>query len=532
MGGCGERHAWLLQAGSTQALLSGREEAGKRGNLARARGQALHHLLHVAPDLPLQRGVCQQGLGRERRHDRYARQIVKMPPKCFHGCAASEQELRRGFSQRHHDLGGDRGDAAQQRLALGSLRAGLLRGEAAEIDIRQGEPHRLDDIGQEIPRLTGNPRAGHDEEEPGPRIAGTVVIRAGRGELREFEFVHSGIPQFLKVSRERLKQQFLFADLNHPKPLYFIRLIHYAQAMLILLAAALLLVITLPQQAFAWGAGIHLQLGMNVLSHLEALEPSVAAIIGSNPFDFLYGTIAADITLGKKFTHYLQHCHRWRIGYKVLEKAQDDSERACAYGYLSHLAADCIAHNYYVPYKVMRSFASLTMKHAYWEMRFENYVEKEIWETGMTVSREHFSKNDLLLQKVLSDTIFSFATNKRIFNSILLVSRLEKWQGILQTLSDSSRFALEESDRDEYMQLAQEAVFDFLNHGEDSRFFRADPTGEKALAASEAVRKNLRLLYRSGKLSKPQAYAEVEELRLKLKEAICEPELLLQILSS
>ena len=302
--------------------------------------------------------------------------------------------------------------------------------------------------------------------------------------------------------------------------------------MWILLGAAVLLVMAIPQQALAWGAGIHLQLGMNVLSHLEALEPSVAAIIGSHPFDFLYGTIAADITIGKKFTHYLQHCHRWRIGHKILEKAGDAAEQACAYGYLTHLAADCIAHNYFVPYKVMRSFSSLTLKHAYWEMRFENYVEKEIWETGMKVSREHFSKNDRLLRKVLSDTIFSFATNKRIFNSILLVSRLEKWQSLLQTLSDSSRYALEETDREEYMQLAREAVFSFLNEGEQSRYYRADPTGERALAAAEAVRKNLRLLYRSGKMTKPQAYAELNEIKVKLKDAICEPDLLLQILSS
>ncbi|HJV67123.1 MAG TPA: zinc dependent phospholipase C family protein [Geomonas sp.] len=301
--------------------------------------------------------------------------------------------------------------------------------------------------------------------------------------------------------------------------------------MFILLAAAVLLVIAIPQQAFAWGAGIHLQLGMNVLANLESLEPAVAAIIGTHPYDFLYGTIAADIILGKKFTHYLEHCHRWRIGHRVLERAGDQSQQACGYGYLSHLAADCIAHNYFVPYKVMRSFSSLTLKHAYWEMRFENYVEKEIWETGKKVAREHFAKNDQLLRKVLSDTLFSFTTNKRIFNSILLLSRLEKWQGILQTLSDNSRYELDENDREEYMQLAQEAVYDFLNNGENSRYYQADPTGEKALAAAEAVRKNLRLLYRSGKITKPQAYAELAELKVKLKEAICEPELLLQILS-
>lgn len=301
---------------------------------------------------------------------------------------------------------------------------------------------------------------------------------------------------------------------------------------MLIVPIALLLIICMPHEALAWGAGIHLQLGSAVLNNLQALQPAMAAVIGQFPNDFLYGCIAADITIGKKFTHYLLHCHRWRIGLKVLENAEMDAQKACAYGYLAHLAADTIAHNYYVPYKVMRSFSALTLKHAYWEMRFENFVEKEIWDSARKVSMEHYSKNDALLRKVLSDTLFSFGTNKRIFNSILLVSRVEKWQQVLQTLSDSSRYSLEEIDRDEYMTLAEEAVFSFLNGFEQSRFFLADPTGERALATAEAVRKNLRLLYRSGKITKHQANEQLDEIKGKLREAICQPELLLQILST
>ena len=301
---------------------------------------------------------------------------------------------------------------------------------------------------------------------------------------------------------------------------------------MLILPILFLLILALPHDALAWGGGIHLQLGSTVLNNLQALKPAIAAIIGEYPNDFLYGCIAADITIGKKFTHYMLHCHRWNIGMKVLENAERDAQKACAYGYLGHLAADTVAHNYFVPYKVMRSFSTLTLKHAYWEMRFENFVDKEIWETARTVSMENYRQNDALLRKVLSDTIFSFGTNKRIFNSILLVSRLEKWQQVLQTLSDSSRYGLEEIDRHEYMELAEEAVFDFLNGFEDSRFFHADPTGERALATAEAVRKNLRLLYRSGKLTKPQALELLDEIKGKLREAICKPELLLQILST
>lgn len=301
---------------------------------------------------------------------------------------------------------------------------------------------------------------------------------------------------------------------------------------MIILCGTLLCVLFLPSDALAWGAGIHLQLGSAVLENLSAITPAVAAVIGEFPRDFLYGCIAADITIGKKFTHYLQHCHRWQVGLRVLQNAELPQQKACAYGYLSHLAADTVAHNYFVPFKMMSSFASLTLKHTYWEIRFETFVDRDIWETGMIVARENYRSNDALLRRVISETLFSFGTNKRIFNSILLVSRMEKWQQVIRTLTDSSRYALDENDREEYMALAQEAVFDFLQNLEASRSFRADPTGERALAAAEVVRKNLRFLYRSGKLTKGQALEQLDEMKPKLKEAICEPTRLLEILSA
>jgi len=292
---------------------------------------------------------------------------------------------------------------------------------------------------------------------------------------------------------------------------------------LIIAVTSLLLI---PDQVFAWGGGMHLQLGMSVLENLSSLSPDLAALLAANPRDFLYGCISADITLGKKFTHSMLNCHRWRIGQKVLQAGRTDSERACAYGYLCHLAADVIAHNYYVPYKIMRSFSSVTMKHAYWEMRFETFVAKEVWEAAREVCLTDQRANDALLQRVLTNTIFSFGTNKRIFNSIMLLSRLEKWQKVMQTLSDNSRYVLAESDRDEYQKLAEEAVFEFMRQPQESELLLADPTGERPLAMAEAVRKNLRLLYKNGRLTKAEGVDQVEALRIKLRQALHKPELL------
>ena len=284
--------------------------------------------------------------------------------------------------------------------------------------------------------------------------------------------------------------------------------------------------IFLPTDALAWGGGIHLQLGTQVLANPGMLSGNVAALLANHPKDFLYGCLAPDITVGKKYTHYLLNCHRWGIGRTLLKEAETDHQRACAYGYMCHLAADTVAHNYYVPYKIIRSFAAITMKHAYWEMRFEGFVEKDTWALAHAVCRADQRGNDILLRRVLTTTLFSFGTNKRIFNSIMVMAKMEHLQKILQTLSSKSQYQLTEADRDEYMALAREAIYDFLHNPEGSKYLKVDPTGEKALAAADALRKALRLRLKSGFMSKSEGFEEVEAVRSILRNSLHKPELL------
>jgi hypothetical protein len=294
---------------------------------------------------------------------------------------------------------------------------------------------------------------------------------------------------------------------------------------MIILAFALATLL-FPTDVMAWGGGIHLQLGSQVLASLGTVSGDVAALIALHPKDFLYGCLAPDITLGKKYTHTLLHCHNWGIGRVLLKEAETDHQRACAYGYLCHLAADTVAHNYYVPYKIIKSFPTITMKHTYWEMRFEAFVEKEIWDMARIVCAADRRANDVLLRNTLATTIFSFGTNKKIFNYIMVLSRMERLQKFVQTLSSKSRYQLSETDRDEYMLLAREAMLDFLQHPDDSKFLRVDPTGAKALAAADVLRKNLKLRLRGGFMSKEEGFKEVEAVRSILRNALHQPEFL------
>jgi hypothetical protein len=290
-------------------------------------------------------------------------------------------------------------------------------------------------------------------------------------------------------------------------------------------------ILAIPADASAWGLGVHLQLGSQVLGELHLLPETLRHLIAAHPFDFLYGCISADITLGKRFTHYLQHCHSWRVGCRIFEAAENDAQRACAYGYIAHLAADTIAHAYLIPYKLVRTFNTVMHKHTYWEMRFEGRVNPACWALARSLAQKDLSADDTMLRKTLAPTLFSFGTNKRLFNSLLLLSRLQQWQKMLRSLSEHSKWTLQEDNQDEYLGLAHEAVMSVLRHMQDSPYWKADPAGERALNAARAIRKNLRLLWLEGKLPDNQAEQLLGEIKLRLRRGITHPEKLLELLS-
>jgi len=301
--------------------------------------------------------------------------------------------------------------------------------------------------------------------------------------------------------------------------------------MVFIVALSTILLILVPTEALAWGIGVHLQLGSQMLGRLPELPSALQALLSAYPHDYLYGCISADITLGKKFTHYLQHCHSWRLGRKVLAAARTDSQRACAYGYLAHLAADCVAHSYFVPFKMVRTFNTTLLKHAYWELRLESEVPPETWALARVIARKDFRENDAMMRSVVSDTIFSFDTNKRLFNSLLLLNRLQQWQKVLRSFSTTSKWGIAKKDREEYLGLAARSSFSILTEMEESPFWRADPTGERAINAARVIRKNLNLLWLDGKLPATDAEAILAALKPRFREGITRPEQILEMLS-
>ncbi len=292
----------------------------------------------------------------------------------------------------------------------------------------------------------------------------------------------------------------------------------------------LLILLLLPTDVFAWGIGVHLTLGARLLAAPEALPQTLQALLAAQPMDFLYGCVAPDITLGKKFTHYLEHCHNWRVARKVLASAKTDgpAAEACAYGYLAHLAADTIAHGYFVPIKMAKTYNSSLLQHTYWEIRAETGVPIETWELAERLAQNDNRKLDLVLSRIISDTIFSFRTNKQLFNSMMLVSRLQKWHKLLNSMADRSKWEFDEVEHAEYMRLGLEAINGILGD-ENSPYWNADPTGDRALTAAKLIRKNLNLLWLDGKLRPEDSELILKELRNRFRLGITNPDEILPL---
>ncbi len=274
------------------------------------------------------------------------------------------------------------------------------------------------------------------------------------------------------------------------------------RALSILSAALLLLLVDTP--AWAWGPAAHLDLGLAVLGDLALVAPAVAALLRRHADDFLYGSLAADITIGKNLSPYQLHCHNWQVALPVLELAEHDTTRAFAWGYLSHLAADTVAHNYFVPYKTVEHFARRGAAHTYWELRFDAHVPHTAWQAGRRLSMRAFAEHDRHLRKILTGPLFPFSINKQLFNSMVLFSRLRRWRRTAEAHTRRTQRVLTDQEWQEVRAMSLERVRDLLARGTAAACLQSDPTGHRNLLIATELRRRLRRLKRQQRLIEPE----------------------------
>lgn len=171
-------------------------------------------------------------------------------------------------------------------------------------------------------------------------------------------------------------------------------------------------------KAFAWGAGVHTVTALNSLAGVAQLLPEIAKPLASYPLQYLYGCLAADFFIGKGKKSKRKrpaHPHNWEGGFKFLSEAGDEEEAAYAYGFLSHLAADVVAHNFFIPNLINSYHAKGRMGHLSWEIKADYLVGPAYTKIALDVLSMDHVVCDELLNQMTGKKINGFRTKKRLY---------------------------------------------------------------------------------------------------------------------
>ncbi len=245
-----------------------------------------------------------------------------------------------------------------------------------------------------------------------------------------------------------------------------------------LLVAAVAAELTLgARAALAWGPGVHMYTGHEVLGNLPLLAPQVAELLRTWPQSFLYGCLSPDIFIGKSYLKRSAVSHSWEVGTRLLEQAKCPPQAAYAWGYLSHLAADTVAHNLYVPSALSATRRRGRLSHLYWELRFEHYMAESHYRQAEDLLRADNRQHDLLLQEVLAARPGSFQAKKNIFLGTVRLHELRGWRESVALVVRNSRWQLDGEAVSRLKWLAVGAVMDFLQEPDQASCRRLHPMG-------------------------------------------------------
>lgn len=226
----------------------------------------------------------------------------------------------------------------------------------------------------------------------------------------------------------------------------------------------------IPSIAVAWGPLTHIYLGNELYSLGAVLPAGLFEIIRRYRKDFLYGNLMADIIIGKKYMPDNKSSHSWEVAFDLLKAARTGQQKSFVYGYMSHLAADTVAHNVYTVDR--KNFGHTVM-----EMKADSIIDKKYWVQAMAIDRNTQVRNDIFLENSLERFIFSFKTNKRILKGMVFLSVFN--QAKIGNFIDKNLITSLPV-KEEIEKLHEESIdkiIDLLLNWENSEVVKANPSG-------------------------------------------------------
>ncbi|MFP4399623.1 MAG: zinc dependent phospholipase C family protein [Desulfonatronovibrio sp.] len=211
---------------------------------------------------------------------------------------------------------------------------------------------------------------------------------------------------------------------------------------------------------FAWGPMTHTYFAHEILRAASLLSASVYSLLTAYSTNFIYGSIVADNYLGKP-EH--KNPHDWETGFLLLGNAGKRTDAAFAYGFLSHLAADTVAHGQ------MDLGAKSKLGHAWIEMESDSLMAKSCWRTVARLDKNRLRSNDQLANLIIDPVDCRSKNFQRIYRMSIKMSVLNyrRWTNFYK------------EDFAGYHRMSVFRAIDVINKKEASQYLKHDPNIKK-----------------------------------------------------
>ena len=266
--------------------------------------------------------------------------------------------------------------------------------------------------------------------------------------------------------------------------------------MLAIVAGVFIAIVFLPLPAFAFGPIAHVDMGLDVIAEAVGMASGTWSVIRSYQREFLQGTLGPDREVAKNLAVYERHSHNWDRFFNQLHNAKDDAERAFFLGCLCHLAADAVAHNYFVPMKIVESHRSRFAGHLYWEMRFDARSRERGSRQALKALGLNTREHRKFLATVVPGNLIGPRFNVRMTGLAMRMQRALAFQAFSGFLDRESRLALSDADTRDVRAMAVAAQVSLMHGPARAPVVAMDARGEDALAVAMRVRRHLRDLVR------------------------------------